>query len=44
MIVMITGSTDDRLLLRAIDAGCSGYLTKDRAAPEVASAVRGRRR
>ena len=40
MIVMISGSTDDGLILRAIDAGCSGYLTKDRAASEVASAVR----
>ncbi|MFL6165906.1 MAG: response regulator [Ornithinibacter sp.] len=40
MIVMISGSTDDGLLLRAIDAGCSGYLTKDRAASDVASAVR----
>jgi len=40
MIVLITGSTDDRVLLRAIEAGCSGYLTKDRAAPEVANAVR----
>lgn len=41
MIVMITGSTDDRLLLQAIEAGCSGYLTKGRAASEVADAVRG---
>lgn len=40
MIVMISGSTDDSLLLRAIDAGCSGYLTKDRAASDVANAVR----
>ena len=32
MIVMISGSTDDGLILRAIEAGCSGYLTKDRAA------------
>ncbi len=40
MIVMISGSSDDSLLLRAIDAGCSGYLTKDRAASDVASAVR----
>jgi DNA-binding NarL/FixJ family response regulator len=37
---MISGSSDDGLILRAIDAGCSGYLTKDRAASEVASAVR----
>ena len=40
MIVMISGSTDDRLILRAVEAGCSGYLTKDRAASEVAYAVR----
>jgi len=41
MIVMLTGSTEDRVLLGAIDAGCSGFLTKDRAAVEVAEAVRG---
>jgi DNA-binding NarL/FixJ family response regulator len=40
MVVMLTGSTDDRVLLAAIDAGCSGFLTKDRAAAEVAEAVR----
>jgi DNA-binding NarL/FixJ family response regulator len=40
MVVMLTGSTDDRVLVRAIDAGCSGFLTKDRAAMEVADAVR----
>ena len=40
MVVMITGSNDDRVLLAAIDAGCSGFMTKDRAASEVADAVR----
>jgi DNA-binding NarL/FixJ family response regulator len=40
MVVMLTGSTEDRVLLAAIEAGCSGFLTKDRAATEVASAVR----
>lgn len=40
MVVMITGSGDDRILLAAIDAGCSGFLTKDRTAGEVAHAVR----
>jgi DNA-binding NarL/FixJ family response regulator len=40
MVVMLTGSTDDRVLLAAIDAGCSGFLTKDRAAAEVAESVR----
>src|SRR5687768_14832983 len=29
MIVMITGSAEDRVLLSAIEAGCSGYVTKD---------------
>jgi DNA-binding NarL/FixJ family response regulator len=40
MVVMLTGSTEDRVLLAAIDAGCSGFLTKDRAAVEVVHAVR----
>lgn len=40
MIVMLTGFTEDRVLLAAIEAGCSGFLTKDRAAAEVAAAVR----
>ena len=40
MVVMLSGSTEDRVLLAAIDAGCSGFLTKDRAAAEVVHAVR----
>jgi two-component system, NarL family, response regulator DevR len=40
MVVMLTGSADDRVLLAAIDAGCSGFLTKDRAAAEVVDTVR----
>ena len=40
MVVMLTGSADDRTLLSAIEAGCSGFLTKDRAAGEVTAAVR----
>lgn len=40
MVVILTGLSDDRALLAAIDAGCSGFLTKDRAAAEVADAVR----
>jgi DNA-binding NarL/FixJ family response regulator len=40
MVVMLTGLGDDRVLLAAIEAGCSGFLTKDRAAAEVAEAVR----
>jgi two-component system response regulator DevR len=41
MVVMLTGSTEDRVLLDAISAGCSGFLTKNRAAADVAEAVRG---
>jgi two-component system response regulator DevR len=41
MVVMLTGSADDRVFLAAINAGCSGFLTKDRAAAEVVRAVRG---
>jgi DNA-binding NarL/FixJ family response regulator len=41
MVVMLTGSNEDRVLLDAINAGCSGFLTKNRAAAEVAEAVRG---
>lgn len=41
LVVMLTGSSEDRVLLAAIEAGCSGFLTKDRAAAEVAETVRG---
>lgn len=41
MIVMLTGANEDRVLLDAIDAGCCGFITKDRAAIEVVKAVRG---
>jgi DNA-binding NarL/FixJ family response regulator len=41
MVVMLTGSVDDRVLLAAINAGCSGFLTKDKAATEIVDAVRG---
>lgn len=40
MVVMLTGSADDRVLLSSIEAGCSGFLTKDHAAAEVADAIR----
>jgi len=39
MAVMLTASTDDRVMLSAIDAGCSGFLTKDRAVTDVVDAV-----
>lgn len=39
-VIMLTGVNDDRLLLDAIEAGCSGFMTKERAAGEVAAAIR----
>lgn len=39
-VIMLTGSTDDRVLMRAIEAGCSGYITKGDAVKELAGAVR----
>jgi DNA-binding NarL/FixJ family response regulator len=41
MVVMLTGAADDRVILAAIEAGCSGFLTKDSAAAQVVEAVRG---
>jgi two-component system, NarL family, response regulator DevR len=40
MVVMLTGNADDQVLIAAIEAGCSGFFTKDRASSEVADAVR----
>lgn len=40
MVLMLTGLSDDRLALAAIDAGCSGFLTKDQPITDVAPAVR----
>lgn len=39
-VVMLTSFTDDAVLVQAIEAGCSGYITKHKAIEEVASAVR----
>lgn len=39
-VLILTGSPDDRLLVAAVEAGCSGFLTKDRASEELVAAVR----
>ena len=39
-IVMLTAASDDDVLRRAIQAGCSGYLTKDQSVEELSLAVR----
>ena len=39
-IVMLTASSEDLVLRQAIEAGCSGYLTKDHTVEELILAVR----
>jgi DNA-binding NarL/FixJ family response regulator len=39
-VLMVTGAEDDSLVVSAIDAGCSGFLTKRAATAELVSAVR----
>lgn len=39
VVIMIAEFHDDRTLISAIEAGCSGFLTKDRAAAEVSTAI-----
>lgn len=39
-VLILTGASDDGLLVAAIEAGCSGFLTKDRALAELVTAVR----
>jgi len=39
-IVMVTSFDDETVLVRAIEAGCSGFITKHKAVQEVSSAVR----
>jgi DNA-binding NarL/FixJ family response regulator len=39
-VVMVTSFDDEGVLLRAIEAGCSGFITKHKAVQEVAAAVR----
>ncbi len=39
-VVMLTASADDSVLTQAIQAGCSGYLTKDHTVDELILAVR----
>ena len=39
-VVMVTSFDDETILVRAIEAGCSGFITKHKAVQEVAQAVR----
>ena len=39
-VVMLTGMSEDSVLLRAIEAGCAGFVTKDNAVDEAVAAIR----
>jgi len=39
-VVMVTSYTDESVLISAIEAGCSGYVTKHKVVEEVVDAVR----
>src|SRR5687767_11582678 len=39
-VVMVTSALSDAVLIPALEAGCSGFLTKDRPIGEVLAAVR----
>ena len=39
-VVMLTGTSEDSVLLSAIEAGCAGFVTKDNAVDEAVSAIR----
>lgn len=39
-VVMVTASDQDRVVAAALEAGCVGYVTKDRVMKEVVAAVR----
>lgn len=38
-VLLLTGSGGEHLFLRAMEAGCSGYLTKDRGLPDLVEAI-----
>ncbi|MCB0965988.1 MAG: response regulator transcription factor [Ilumatobacter sp.] len=38
-IVMVTSLTDERLVLKAVEAGCAGFVTKDRTVDELVAAI-----
>ncbi|MGQ0832577.1 MAG: response regulator [Microthrixaceae bacterium] len=39
-VIVLTGRTDERSLLAALDAGCRGFVTKDRPLGELNDAIR----
>jgi DNA-binding NarL/FixJ family response regulator len=39
-VLILTGASDERLLVASVEAGCAGFLTKDKAFEELVAAVR----
>jgi two-component system, NarL family, response regulator DevR len=39
-VLVLTGAGDERLLVASVEAGCAGFLTKDKALTELVAAVR----
>lgn len=39
-VLLLTGMANERVLVRAIEAGCAGFVTKDRAVSELVTAIR----
>lgn len=39
-LVMVTSLVDERLVLKAVEAGCAGFVTKDRTVDELVAAIR----
>jgi DNA-binding NarL/FixJ family response regulator len=39
-VVMLTGFADEAVLLEAVEAGCSGFITKDEPLDELVAAIR----
>jgi DNA-binding NarL/FixJ family response regulator len=40
VVLLLTGDDDESLLVRAVEAGCAGFLTKQRAVTELVRAIR----
>lgn len=40
VVLLLTGSGNEQLLVRAIEAGCAGFLTKQKAVTELVHAIR----
>lgn len=39
-VLILTGSSEDRVLIASLEAGCAGFVTKDKAVGELITAVR----